>query len=531
MSPIRRRVALMSGATLLAGIALAGVVAPASADPVPIVPPGIYLGGGGWVPPTMGSGPGESSAVTIWVVGDDSCATSPAVTFDPDAAGPSVLLEPWGFGEATVGIAYDRRLPLGLSGMGTLLVSCLAADDSPIEASMRLDITASPASTFHGLGQFTVTRPTATSPVVLDKVGYLPGETVTVTVYDTSQYEQNYDISEAHAITASATADGGGAVHLEFPPPAGWDGNDVAAIVSSATSRLVYDTAWEAGATDDALTFTSTASVPPGGSIAVSGTGYQPGESVLITLHSTATAVTLGTLTADGSGAFSGTVVVPGGTGLGSYRVFAGAKAIGYELRSAALVVEDQIFADVGNLGNPFYTHIQWMSVTGISTGTPQPSGLPLYKPADSVSRQSMAVFLYRLSGESFTPPAEPTFGDVPTNASTYLAVEWMAAGGISVGTAQPSGKPLFKPADPVSRQSMAVFLARFSHVDLSTPPSTQSFSDVPTTASTAAAIDWMKSTGISTGTTQPSGLPLYKPADPVSRQAMAAFLYRMDHL
>jgi hypothetical protein len=40
-----------------------------------------------------------------------------------------------------------------------------------------------------------------------------------------------------------------------------------------------------------------------------------------------------------------------------------------------------------------------------------------------------------------------------------------------------------------------------------------------------------MAQTGISTGTGQPSGLPLYKPADPVSRQAMAAFLYRLAAL
>jgi len=43
--------------------------------------------------------------------------------------------------------------------------------------------------------------------------------------------------------------------------------------------------------------------------------------------------------------------------------------------------------------------------------------------------------------------------------------------------------------------------------------------------------VKWMKDTGISTGTVQSVGLPLYKPIDPVSRQAMAAFLYRLAHL
>jgi lysozyme len=76
------------------------------------------------------------------------------------------------------------------------------------------------------------------------------------------------------------------------------------------------------------------------------------------------------------------------------------------------------------------------------------------------------------------------------------------------------------------------MFLARYDHIDVSTAPATQSFADVPTDLPNfAAAIGWMKSTGISTGTAQPSGLPLYKPVDPVSRQAMAAFLYRLAHL
>ena len=193
--------------------------------------------------------------------------------------------------------------------------------------------------------------------------------------------------------------------------------------------------------------------------------------------------------------------------------------------------VENPTFADV-DPSSPFYTYVQWMAATGISTGTAQPSGKPLYKPLDAVSRQAMALFVYRLSAATFIPPAVQTFADVPPGSPFYTAVEWMADRGISTGTVQPSGKPLFKPSDPVSRQAMALFLARYKHIDVSTAPATQSFADVPTNLPNfAAAIGWMKSTGISTGTAQPSGLPLYKPVDPVSRQAMAAFLYRLAHL
>jgi len=122
-------------------------------------------------------------------------------------------------------------------------------------------------------------------------------------------------------------------------------------------------------------------------------------------------------------------------------------------------------------------------------------------------------------------------FADVGSGSSFYTAVEWMAARGISTGTIQPSGKPLFKPTDPVSRQAMALFLARYDHINVSVLPAVQSFSDVATSSTFAAAIAWMKTVGISTGTAQPTGLPLFKPVDPVSRQAMAAFLYRLAHL
>jgi len=211
----------------------------------------------------------------------------------------------------------------------------------------------------------------------------------------------------------------------------------------------------------------------------------------------------------------------------GSYRDGAGTQAF--------VVNEDPAaFADVGRM-NPFYTFVQWMASAGISAGTAQPSGKPLYKPADAVSRQAMALFMFRLSDdtETFIPPATPTFADVTlaSHPQFYTAIEWMAARDISEGTAQPPGKPLFKPSDPVSRQAMALFVARYAGATLTTPPTTQRFADVPLNAGTAAAIDWMFVTGVSTGTTQPSGLPLYRPTIPVSRQAMAAFLFRVDNL
>ena len=194
-------------------------------------------------------------------------------------------------------------------------------------------------------------------------------------------------------------------------------------------------------------------------------------------------------------------------------------------------IVRLSYFADV-TPSHPFFTPIEWMASTKLSTGTPNLPGAPLYKPSDSVSRQAMAAFLMRNAQVTgFTPPTDPTFADVDASNPFFTQIEWMYAAGITAGTPQTSGKPLYSPAAAVTRQAMAEFLAHFDHIDISTPPTVQSFADVPVDYPGAAAIAWMKSSGISTGTAQPSGLPLYKPADPVSRQAMAAFLQRLDAL
>lgn len=196
--------------------------------------------------------------------------------------------------------------------------------------------------------------------------------------------------------------------------------------------------------------------------------------------------------------------------------------------RSAATSTDGH-FADVGR-DNPFFTEIEWMATSGMSTGSANPNGgLPLYKPLDNVSRQAYAAFLYRYSGLDFLPPSFPTFADVQPDNPFYTAIEWMAANGYTTGTAQECGAPLFNPTAPVSRRAAAAFFARYDDADL-TPPTQQRFADVPVDAPFAAAIDWMAREGITTGSVNPAGgLPLYLPTDPVSRQAVAAFFSRYD--
>jgi hypothetical protein len=122
-------------------------------------------------------------------------------------------------------------------------------------------------------------------------------------------------------------------------------------------------------------------------------------------------------------------------------------------------------FSDMTNPGNVFYEPIQWLWEENLSLGTPDPPGLPLYRPADPVSRQSMSAFLNRYDNLGLFPTLSPSeFADVNSSSPFYANIQWMGQTDLSNGYTNPAGgKPLFKPLDAVSRQTMAAFLYRFS--------------------------------------------------------------------
>jgi hypothetical protein len=113
-----------------------------------------------------------------------------------------------------------------------------------------------------------------------------------------------------------------------------------------------------------------------------------------------------------------------------------------------------QLFTDVPP-GHQFFNDISWMAWNLISTGF-QPG--PAYRPDQVVTRRAMSSFLYRLADPSgFTPPATPTFSDVPHTNPFFTEIEWMADEGITNGF--PGG--LYKPGQAVSRQAMSAFMFR----------------------------------------------------------------------
>ncbi|MCT9625611.1 S-layer homology domain-containing protein [Pseudarthrobacter equi] len=179
-------------------------------------------------------------------------------------------------------------------------------------------------------------------------------------------------------------------------------------------------------------------------------------------------------------------------------------------------------FTDISTSG--FQGDIGWMKDRGISTGYTDGT----YRPAESVSREAMAAFVYRLAGKpSYTAPARSPFADVPTNHLFYKEISWMRASGLSTGWADGT----YRPSDTVSREAMAAFMKRFAGNFCSRygalhfgAPSVPTFADSRSSIF-YADIEWMRVAGVSTGWPDRT----YRPFENVTREAMAAFMQRLD--
>ena len=154
----------------------------------------------------------------------------------------------------------------------------------------------------------------------------------------------------------------------------------------------------------------------------------------------------------------------------------------------------------------------------GITKGWPDGT----FRPAQSVNRDQMAAFLYRMAGSpQYTPPTKSPFKDVPTNHVFYKEIAWMSEQGITKGW--PDGT--FRPTQQINRDQMAAFFYRMAGSPAYTAPKASPFKDVPTNHVFYKEIAWMNSQGIAKG--WPDGT--FRPYQPVKRDQMAAFLYRYD--
>jgi hypothetical protein len=173
-------------------------------------------------------------------------------------------------------------------------------------------------------------------------------------------------------------------------------------------------------------------------------------------------------------------------------------------------------FNDVAT-SHPFCTDIEWMEGSSISNGF----GDGTYRPNLGVTRQAMSAFMARFAEATTTPCASQPFTDVPTSNQFCGQIQWMKDQGISTGF----GDGTFRPSTIVTRQAMSAFMSRLAGA-APTPCVTPPFPDVPVEHPFCKEIRWMKDQGISTG----FGDGTYKPGLPVTRQAMSAFIYRLNN-
>ena len=120
-------------------------------------------------------------------------------------------------------------------------------------------------------------------------------------------------------------------------------------------------------------------------------------------------------------------------------------------------------FKDVAT-DNQFYKEITWLASTNITTGWIEADGTRTYAPLQSVNRDAMAAFMYRLAGKpAFSPPAVSPFTDVATDNQFYKEITWLASTNITTGWTAGDGSKTFAPVSAVNRDAMAAFMYRYN--------------------------------------------------------------------
>ena len=167
-----------------------------------------------------------------------------------------------------------------------------------------------------------------------------------------------------------------------------------------------------------------------------------------------------------------------------------------------------------------FYTEIEWLASTGITTGWPDNT----YRPQNNIERGAMAAFFYRMAGSPrVMMPYRSPFKDVDASYPFYKEIVWMYQQGITTG--YPDGT--FRPNDSVSREAMAAFFYRQARDYRFYAPRHTSFIDVNGDNLFYTEISWLADRGISRGWDDRT----YRPGQAITRDAMAAFLYRYHRI
>lgn len=197
-----------------------------------------------------------------------------------------------------------------------------------------------------------------------------------------------------------------------------------------------------------------------------------------------------------------------------------------YQFYKSWFGAPNSAFPDVSP-NSKFYKEIEWMAATGLTTGIKTSDGRTIYSPKGPVTREAMAAFLYRLEGANYKAPARSPFADMKPGDRFYREITWMYAKGYSTGIKQGSQR-IYAPKSQVSREAMAAFIYRIQGGKY-TGPAKSPFADMRRGDKFYNEITWMYARGYTTGINQ-GGTRVYAPKNSVTREAMAAFIYRLEH-
>lgn len=212
------------------------------------------------------------------------------------------------------------------------------------------------------------------------------------------------------------------------------------------------------------------------------------------------------------------TLVLPVGSHeIGVWAMDAYSLTTAADVATVTVTAPAAVFPDVP-ADHRFAEPIGWMLTKGLTTGYSDGT----FRPAAGIRRDALAAFLFRANYtwlRGYQAPYSPIFSDVPLDHPFYREISWLAESGIATG--YPDGT--FRPAALVNRDAMAAFLFRYMCGAEANSWYHPRFGDVGGDQPFAGEITWAHDHGISTG--YPDGT--FRPGLPISRDAMAAFLWR----
>ncbi|MGO5319357.1 S-layer homology domain-containing protein, partial [Bifidobacterium boum] len=198
----------------------------------------------------------------------------------------------------------------------------------------------------------------------------------------------------------------------------------------------------------------------------------------------------------------------------------------------------------------------RWLDGTMVTPSSTSPAGGVLdakrgvvtwrtYDPKASYSYDFKQSFTLKTDGtpvefsghvSGVKPASYARFRDVSSSTPHASDIGWLADAKVSEGWLEPDGSRTFRGMDSVKRQDMAAFLRREAKRlgvgdAASWRPSDadwKQFRDVSSSTPHAEDVLWLAHANVSTGWPEPDGSRTFRGMDPVRRQDMAAFLYRL---